>query len=49
MKLLERIHEVEQLCLAFPEDYELLCQYIDKEASMLASLMYPRQEKRNDH
>lgn len=28
------IHEVEQLCLAFPEDYELLCQYIDKEASM---------------
>ncbi|MCH5475568.1 NUDIX hydrolase [Bacillus cereus] len=28
------IHEVEQLCLAFPEDYELLCRYIDKEASM---------------
>ncbi|HDR7712358.1 TPA: NUDIX hydrolase [Bacillus cereus] len=31
---LKGIHEVEQLCLAFPEDYELLCQYIDKEASM---------------
>ncbi|MGX5387264.1 hypothetical protein [Bacillus thuringiensis] len=30
----KRIHEVEQLCLAFPEDYELLYQYINKEASM---------------
>lgn len=28
------IHEVEQLSLTFPEDYELICQYIEKEASI---------------
>lgn len=28
------IREVETLSLAFPEDYELICQYINKKASI---------------